>query len=250
MKESERWDDLVPEYEEQIFNVYENDRKKILLRRIKKQYNKKKNAADFGCGIGRALPLLAPYFKHVEAIDFSGKSLEHAKKYGYKNVTFKKSDLGHKRVRISRVDFILCVNVAIASTQKVNDQIIRNVINNLKTRGTAIFVIPSMESALFSTWKLIDVYAREKKKIKDIPKVDLERVKWDRNSLQQSMLYVNGIRTKHYLLPELFRQFQTPKTTLELIERVEYDWKTEIAGGNDRFGEPHPWDWLVEIKRK
>jgi len=250
MKEEHRWDNLVPEYEEEIFNVYRNDRKKIVTQTIKKHASIRKMAADFGCGVGRTLPLLSPLFKELLAIDFSQKSLDKAAAYGFNNVEFKQMDLGKKSIRIPKVDFALCVNVAISGKPEINDEIIKNVIGNVKKGGYGLFVMPSMESALFATWQLVNGYKDKGTKIKNIPEGDLERLKIDRkDSLHQGMLYVNGIRTRHYLLPELYSYFQTSRTDIESIERVEYNWETEIADPPANLKQPYPWDWMVEFKR-
>ena len=74
------WEKIAPEYNNEIFDVLNNDRKGIILSAIKKVAAKNKTVIDIGCAIGKWLPVLSPIFKKVFAIDISKENLEIAKK--------------------------------------------------------------------------------------------------------------------------------------------------------------------------
>ncbi len=244
------WDKNADTYEEDVFNVYRNDKKAVIKKYVKKHADKEKAVIDFGCGIGNALPLLSPLFGQITAVDISKKCIERAKLIAPENVEFKRQDLALKKVELSPTDFLICCNVAISGNNKRNYRILANALSVLNKNGTAIFVLPSFESMSLSTWRLIDWYNREDLKICDIPRDEL--VHFDekhRKEMADGIVYIQDAPTKHYRFPELFSLFHTSAYQIEAIEKVEYDWSTELHAPPKWIREPYPWDWMVEVKR-
>src|SRR5207248_3069665 len=137
MNDRLHWNTIAESYDKEIFNVVKSDKKKKLKRFISKYANKNNTAIDFGCGTGKALPLLAPFFKEIIGIDVSKKCIAVARNRPYKNVTFKEADLAGPKIEVPSVDFAFCCNVAMSDNVKRNYRIIRNVLNSLNKGGVA-----------------------------------------------------------------------------------------------------------------
>ena len=98
MNDALHWNSIADNYDREIFNVFKNDKKRKLKKYIMKYANKQNTAIDFGCGVGKALPLLSPLFKEIIGIDVSKKCIAIAKSSPYKNVSFKEADLAGKKI--------------------------------------------------------------------------------------------------------------------------------------------------------
>src|SRR6185295_17739555 len=169
MNDALHWNNIADNYDREIFNVFKNDKKRKLKKYIMKYANKQNTAIDFGCGVGKALPLLAPLFKEIIGVDVSKKCIAVAKSAPYKNVSFKEADLAAKKINVPTVDFAFCCNVAMSDDIKRNQRIINNVLRSLNKNGIALFVLPSMESASLSAWNLINWYEKDGTDLADIP---------------------------------------------------------------------------------
>ena len=73
------WEKMAPTYGDKIFDVLANDRKALIRAVIMQYAGKNKSVIDIGCAIGKWLPVLAPAFKKVVAVDISAKNLDIAK---------------------------------------------------------------------------------------------------------------------------------------------------------------------------
>ena len=93
MNDALHWNKVADNYDKEIFNVFQNDKKNKLKKYIRKYASKENTAIDFGCGVGKALPLLAPFFKEIIGVDVSKKCIAIAKSAPFKNVTFKEADV-------------------------------------------------------------------------------------------------------------------------------------------------------------
>src|SRR5437867_2615711 len=69
------WDTVASRFDDEIFNTLSNDRSRTILRHIDRFSSTDSTVCDFGCGVGRYLPLLAERFKAVCAVDISRKCL-------------------------------------------------------------------------------------------------------------------------------------------------------------------------------
>ncbi len=251
MNEKKRWNALAPSYNNEIFDVFANDKNAVLTRYFKKYGNKRHQAIDFGCGNGKAFRYIAPRFQHVTGYDISQVLLDQAASLGYKNVTLGQRDLAQPNVRLSKADFLFCCNVAILSNIDMNNHLIRNAQRSLKPKGAAVFVVPSMESMLYSSWRLIDWYKKERVEAADIDRDELNGfMKPQPKQVLQGLIDINGVLTKHYSEPELHVVFERAGFQIKNIEKIEYDWTSEFATPPRWMQAPFPWDWLVEARAK
>jgi SAM-dependent methyltransferase len=192
---------------------------------------------------------LAPRFKKVLGLDISQGLLDQAAQLGYPNVTVQQKDLTIPSLRLPKADFAFCCNVAILSDVEMNNRLIKNVQKSLKPGGTALFVIPSLESMLFSSWRLIDWYKKEGVAPKDIEADEISGFSPKKHEILQGLININGVLTKHYTAPEIEVVFGRAGLEVTATEKIEYEWHSEFSSPPAWMKSPHPWDWLVECKK-
>ncbi|HMV09510.1 MAG TPA: methyltransferase domain-containing protein [Cyclobacteriaceae bacterium] len=249
MNEEKHWDNIGRAYDSQIFDVFTSDRKKILPGFFKKHARKSGTAIDFGCGTGKSFQYIAPLFKQVVGVDISNELLSQAAKRQYKNVLLKQMDLTKPRLSLPKADFAFCCNVAMLPEIEKTHTIIRNIQRALKPGGTALFVLPALDSVLYAAWRLIEVYKREGVAIDNIPDSEFDYFKATKRRLLEGIIYIDNVPTKHFMRSELDVVFSNAGFTLTQVEKVEYDWNTELSSPPRWLKDPYPWDWLVECKK-
>ena len=100
MDERAHWNRIAPSYNDEIFDVFQSDKKKKLPRYFKKHGGLNKTAIDFGCGNGKSFPYIAPLFKHIIGLDISNGLLKQAKQRGYTNIELKQQDLTNYQLKL------------------------------------------------------------------------------------------------------------------------------------------------------
>ncbi len=250
MNEKKHWDKIASRYNEEIFDVFHNDKKKKLMRYFKKHGSQTKVAIDLGCGNGKAFSYLSPLFKKVIGIDISLELLRQAKRLPYKNIELKRLDLTRKGLHLPKADFLFSCNVVMFPAIEKNYSMLKNLQRSLKPGGTALLVIPSLESVLFSSLQLISLYRKEGTHSDHIPANEFDYFRASKRDIVQGIIYIDGVPTKHYLGPEIEMIFRDAGLQVTALEKLEYDWKTEFASPPASLNHQFPWDWLVECKRK
>lgn len=249
MNEKEHWNQIAPHYNDEIFDVFQSDKKRILEKYFKKHAGLAKTAIDFGCGNGKSFSLIAPQFKHVLALDISKGLLKQAKQRGFDNVDLQQQDLTKKNLVLPEADFAFCCNVIMFPVIEKNRIMIQNIHRALKPGGSAVIILPSLDSALFSSWRLIDLYRREGVKPEDIPAHEFHYFKGSKRDILQGIIHIDGVPTKHYTESEIRVVFKEAGFSVTKVDKVEYDWDTELSSPPAWLQEPYPWDWLVECKK-
>ena len=247
--EKAHWNRIAPNYNDEIFDVFQSDMKKKLPKYFKKHAGLNKTAIDFGCGNGKSFPYMASQFRHILALDISKGLLKQARQRGYPNVDLKQQDLTKKNLTLPPADFAFCCNVIMFSVIEKNVVMIKNIHRALKPGGTALIVLPSFDSALFSSWRLIDLYRREGVKPEDIPAHEFHYFKGSKRDILQGIVHIDGVPTKHYTEPEIQVIFKEAGFTVTKVDKLEYDWSTEFSSPPAWLQSPFPWDWLVECKK-
>ena len=249
MNEETHWNGIAGRYEDEIFDVFKSDKKKILPAYFEKYANKDHSVIDFGCGIGKAFPYLAQLFKGILAIDISAECIARAKSNPWSNITFIRADLTRPGLRLPQANFAFCCNVIMLPEIKKNEAMIRNIHKALKVSGAAVVVVPSFESILYSSWQLMEWYRKEGVKPGEIADSELSYYKGSKRDILQGIMQISAVPTKHYLQPEIEVLFRNAGLSVLAIDKVEYDWSTEFNAPPKWMREPYPWDWLVECKK-
>ena len=249
MNQKTHWDGIGNQYDGEIFDVFKSDKLKMLPGCLEKHRNAAHQAIDFGCGMGKAFPYLAPAFKNILAIDTSSELLKIARQSPYKNISYKRADLTSKRLTFPPMDFVFCCNVIMLPEIEKNVAMIENVYKALRTNGTSLIILPSLESIFFSTRRLIDWYKKEGVGPEEIPKSELDYYRGSKRDILQGIIHIDKVPTKHYSEPEIQVLFGEAKLTVTAVKKLEYHWETEFASPPDWMKAPYPWDWLVECKK-
>lgn len=250
MNQEKHWNNIASTYDDEVFDVFQSDKNKILQSYFKKHSNRKHDAIDFGCGIGKAFKYMAPAFRKVLAIDISEECLIQARSNPYTNITYKRQDLTMKNLRLPVADFALCCNVAILPEPERDYAMIRNIYKSLRKGGSALVVIPSFESIFYASWRLVEWYKKEGVKPGRIPKSEFNYFKGGVTDVVQGIMNINGVPTKHYSAEEINVVFTEAGFQVTALEKLEYDWKTEFSSIPSWLKAPYPWDWMVECKKK
>jgi 2-polyprenyl-3-methyl-5-hydroxy-6-metoxy-1,4-benzoquinol methylase len=243
------WENIAPSYDEEIFDVLQNDKKAFIRSVIQKYGSKNKTVIDIGCAIGKWVPVLAPIFKKVYAIDISAKNLEIARQLfpEYSNVEYKRIDMSDSKNRIPSCDFGICINAILTPNQKDRDIFFNSLKRCVKKKGHLVITIPSLESYLLTN--IIQQQYKIDKHLFPATKNSKEAIrKW--NSIRQGNADIDNVPHKHYLKEEL--QLLLSKAGFETLEfqKIEYRWSTEFHNPPKWLKEPKPWDWMVLAQRK
>lgn len=249
MNEQQHWNKIATSYNDEIFDVFASDRKKVLPKYLRKHANKKGTAIDFGCGNGKAFKLLSPLFKKVTGSDISENLLKEAVKRGFKNVTVVHRDLAKSDAGLPKVDFIFSCNVIMLPKAEANMRMLGNIFGSLKKGGSCLLVVPSIESMMFSNWMLSELYRKE-----GVPSVDIDSEEFDyfsgtRQEIGDGVFYIDGVPTRHYSAPQLEVMTRDAGLKITALEKVEYNWDSELADPPKDLKGPYPWDWLVECRK-
>lgn len=249
MNEKAHWNKIAPTYNDEIFDVFKSDRNKILIKFLKKYGNRNKHALDFGCGNGKAFPYLAPRFKQLTAIDIADELLNQARNWPYTNITCAQGDLSDPKSPLPKVDFVFCCNVIMLPEPDKNIRMFKNLNRALRKDGSAVIILPSMESYLFAAWRLIDWHKREGMLPATIDPDELSGFEVSKTDLLQGLLKIDGVQTKHYSAEELQVIFPLAGLKIVSLNKVEYDWDSEFSSPPKWMKAPYPWDWLVECRK-
>lgn len=250
MNEQAHWNRIGHQYNEEIFDVFASDRKKILPGYFSKHQNKKGTAIDFGCGNGKAFRFLSPRFKEVFGSDISENLLKDAATRNYPNVKLFHRDLTKKETGLPKADFIFSCNVIMLPDAAANQQMFLNVSNLMKRSAAALLVVPSTESMLFTSWMLTELYRQDGIPHKDIDPDEFSYFQGRRSEIASGIFYIDGVPTRHYTAPELEVITSSVGLKITALERLEYNWDSELADPPKNLKSPYPWDWLVECRKK
>jgi 2-polyprenyl-3-methyl-5-hydroxy-6-metoxy-1,4-benzoquinol methylase len=242
------WERIAPDYNEEIFDVLANDKKKIIQKTIKRFASKNKTVIDIGCAIGKWLPLLSPVFKKVYAIDISQKNLDIARRAFPKleNIIHKRIDMSHTKAIIPKADFAICINAILTGTEKKRDIFFKNLSRSVRKNSHIILVIPSLESAMLSS-----VIRQRWDPDKDAKKViDKKRAADQLKNLLSGNTEIDAVAHKHYLKEELELLLTKAGFTVNEFQKIEYEWNTEFSKPLKWLKEPRPWDWMALAQKK
>ncbi|RKX34079.1 MAG: class I SAM-dependent methyltransferase [Verrucomicrobia bacterium] len=244
------WNAVADSYKSEIFSVLEHDTRGLIRKRVTAFAGRDRTAADLGCGVGHFLPLLTGGYSRVHACDLSQACLDRAMKAHreLQNVSYGVCDLAAGRIAIPPVDFALCINVLITSSLSVRARMFRNLKSYLLENGHILIVVPSVESALLTSARLIQWNQREGHPASEAEKIGLP-CSGSVRQIHRGNIPIDGVITKHYLKEEL--EFLLPDNGLEVleVEKICYSWTTEFAEPPDWMTNPHPWDWMVLARR-
>lgn len=245
------WDRMAVHYDDEIFDTLSNDHNNTITRHILRYSSPASIACDFGCGVGKYLPLLGKRFHTVYAIDLSARCLNSARAAcrSLPNLVYIKSDLALPHLKIKPVDFALSVNVLIMPSPEKRQAIFQNISKHTARKGHFLLVVPSLESALYSNYRLREWNHRSKPRFNDVLTRRLESTHPRAASVASGLLKIDGVPTKHYLKEELTVLLKRVHFEVLSLRKVEYSWTTEFPRPPRWMKAPYPWDWLLVCQK-
>lgn len=242
------WEKIAPTYGEEIFDVLHNDKKALIRTVISKYAGKNKTVIDIGCAIGKWLPVLAPAFKKVVAVDISAKNLKIAERLypQYKNVQYLRADMSGKKTKVPECDFGICINAILTPSVKDRNLFFASLSSCVKKGGRIVITIPSLESWLLTS--LVQQQYKIDRSLFPVTTNSKEALrKW--NNIRQGNADIDDVPHKHYLKEELQLLLHDAGFIAEEFQKIEYNWDTEFIKAPEWLKDPKPWDWMVVAKR-
>ena len=242
------WERIAPDYNEEIFDVLANDKKKIIQKTIKRIASKNKTVTDIGCAIGKWLPVLSPVFKKVYAIDISQQNLDIARQT-YKrldNINYKRVDVSDPEATIDKCDMGICINAILTGTEQKRKIFFKNLGKSIKRNGYLVLVVPSLESSM-----LTSIIRQKWDPDKDAKKViSKKKPAAQLRHLLEGNTTIDEVLHKHYLKEELELLLTHQSFVPKEFQKIEYEWSTEFNKPPKWLKEPKPWDWMVLAVKK
>ncbi len=240
------WGSLAGDFDEHVCHVLEEERTGRVEAAIRGSVRSGDRVADFGCGTGRALPLLADLATAVDAYDFAPGLLEVAKRStrGRPNVTCRVADLSDDGLTLPAVDVGVCINALLSPSAPLRARIFRTVSRTVRVGGRLVLVVPSVESYFLTVHMHVEMHLRSgwsDRAARAAAAADGLTVA----GMRDGVLPRGGVRTKHHLREELELLLVSFGWSVEAIEKAEYDWSTEFEAPPEWMGAPWPWDWVV-----
>ena len=241
------WEKIAPDYNEEIFDVLENDSKGIIVSAIKKVASKKKTVIDIGCAIGKWLPVLSPAFKKVFAVDISKENLEIAKKLypEFTNVEYGRIDMSDRKAKMPLCDVGICINAILTDSLKKRNLFFANLKKCIIKNGYLILTIPSLESSMLTS--IIRQRWNPDKDANDVIKKN--KSGFQLKNILQGNAEIDNIPTKHYLKEELQILLANEGFKADNFQKIEYEWNTEFLKPPKWLKQPKPWDWMVVARK-
>jgi len=245
------WDQAAEDWHDTVLSPLGEDRSGFLKRAVAEAADPKKTVIDLGCGVGHWAPLLAGKFKSVVGVDFSQKCVDvAAKKYAkLTNVSFLRSDLAVKSppLRGQRFDFAVLCNSLLDGRFAWRAKAMRTLADLLKPNGTALIVVPSLESFLYTrqleargrtAWSNRKQIVTQEGTITNRPFLHF---------LQGGVVRIDGEDTKYFLQQELAGMASAAGLEVRKLGKVEYEWTAvsdqKLAGRTTAT----PWDWGLVV---
>ncbi|NBY25319.1 MAG: class I SAM-dependent methyltransferase [Chitinophagaceae bacterium] len=242
------WENMAASYQEEIFDVLQQDKKKLLVRAIRKYSKPNQQVMDIGCAVGKWLPVLSPLFKKVIALDISTNNLKIAQQLhpGLKNVDYKRADMSNPTLRVPKVEFGICINAILTPHAKDRLVFFNNLKKCIKTNGTLVLTVPSLESYLL-TRIVQQQFNIDRKEFSETISGKKALVKW--KNIMQGVGEIDQVPHKHFLEEELTLNLNKSGFEVLEIKKIEYPWSTEFNRPPRWLHSPKPWDWMVVAKK-
>ena len=242
------WENMAASYQEEIFDVLQQDKKKLLVRAIRKYSKPNQQVIDIGCAVGKWLPVLSPLFKKVIALDISINNLKIAQQLhpGLKNVDYKRADMSNPRLRVPKVEFGICINAILTPHAKDRLIFFNNLKKCIKPNGILLLTVPSLESYML-TRIVQQQFNIDRKEFSESISGKKALVKW--KNIMQGVGEIDRVPHKHFLDEELTLNLNKSGFQVLEIKKIEYPWSTEFNRPPRWLHSPKPWDWMVVAKK-
>ena len=158
MDQAGHWSNAAATYEDEFIDPYRADVKNPLPGVLRRLADRRKTAADLGCGIGPLLPVLAGQFRHVYGVDFAEGMLVRARRccVDLRNVTLLQQSLTNLDVLAGKIDVAVAVNSLIMPDVADIDKSLAQIRMSLRPGGVFLAIVPAMDAVHYHTMLLVD----------------------------------------------------------------------------------------------
>jgi SAM-dependent methyltransferase len=244
------WESIGDRYDREIFSSSRSDTRGAIRRRLDELADSRAIAADFGCGVGHYLPLLARRFRAVHGIDFANSLLDQARERTRRltNVSVHRANLatGRSNIKMPKAKVGICANVLISDDPAMRRGILRTIHRHLAPAARLLLLVPSLESVLFANQRLIEWNRR----LGNSEAESLASGMAPSRDLMRGIVRIEKVATKHYLREELTLLLGEAGFAVSSCDKVEYSWDTEFEAPPRWMKSPGPWDWLLIARRR
>ena len=242
------WEKIAPHYDEEIFDVLQNDKSGKIVAAIEGIASRDKSVIDIGCAIGKWVPLLSRNFKFVLAADISATNLQIAKEKNaeFTNVEYVAMDMSADTLTITPCDVAICINAILTDSLEKRINFFQSLNLSINKNGSLILVVPSLESKLYTNiianrWNVDDDHNE---------KIDSSKKAFSlAKNIKQGVTDIDNVPTKHYLKEELELLLTLEGFEMLCIEKINYTWKTEFTDAPKWLKGPYPWDWMCVARK-
>ena len=254
------WDGVGEEWNDEIHDSLAEDLGGVAKAAIAEFSAPDEPAIDFGCGVGKYLPLLASHCSRVVGLDISRRLLAIARKEleaaAVRDFRLHRADLGAstlERLSLPQAGLAICVNVLISPEPCTRDAILANIAASVRPGGHLVLVVPSVRSAVLQRAMLSRWHEeRRRRKLRAKPAFDPEEATCAADEAA-GVFCREGVRTKHFREDEVRRQLRVAGfDEVVAVRRVEYAWHTEFPDTLDFLDgatTERPHDLLVVARR-
>jgi SAM-dependent methyltransferase len=231
------WNRLADTFESEVCDITREERTGNVERFVNAAKLPRRDAVlvDLGCGLGTFVSRHGSRFARVIALDHAGKIIARAKaastcetpvKWMVMDVAKAGDALG------ACADLTVCMNVITASDSKRRDALWRSVALVTKPGGSALIVVPSIES---------DVMVR---------KFAFRAGRADEyTATQDGLVTRDGAVQKHFARAELAATLSANGFAVTRIGRAAYPWSVEGLRKPPGADVKSPWDWMCLARR-
>jgi SAM-dependent methyltransferase len=186
---------------------------------------------DLGCGIGTFVAKFGGGFHRVIAVDFSSDMLCRAQSIcrHLRRVTWLCADIPKAALEIpATADLTACLNVITSPSAARRSAIWDSVAAVTRPGGTAIVVVPALESAEFVARQTGQRLRRRRARPNDT-----------------GLLVRAGCVQKFFLESEVAELMESVGFEAVCLQKIEYPWAEEGVSIRRMRGKQLPWDWLA-----
>jgi SAM-dependent methyltransferase len=243
--QAQLWSRAAASYEREYVDPYRADVRSPLLKTLQGLSDTKKDAADFGCGVGPLLPVLAKQFRHVYAVDFAPGMLERARGQvvGVDNVEFLQRGLTDLTSLAGRVDVAAAVNSLVMPSLDDLETALGQIRRALRPGGHFVGIVPSVDGVHYYTMVLLDRARKMGLPPEKARQNAAHHAEHDTLDFGFGEFHHGGLR-QHFWHPfEIRYRLRRAGFPRVRVAKVHLSWE-QFGCNAELRREPPPWDWF------
>jgi SAM-dependent methyltransferase len=243
------WSRAAKGYETEFIDPYLPEVRNPLKKALARLGDRRKTAADLGCGIGPLLPDLARLFGRVIAVDFASGMLARARQHsaGLANVEFHQRSLTDLKSLEGPVDVAVAVNSLVMPSLVDLEVALEEIHAILRPGGCFLGIVPAMDAVHYFTMLLVD-------RARQIG-MPLDKARQNAAHHAEHEYYdfaFGGFRYKgldqHFWQPfEVRYRLRRAGFRRVRLAKVLLSWQ-QFGCAKDLGDQPPPWDWFFHAE--